>query len=172
MQQTIVWIGLGSNLGDRAASLQQAIDLLQQDERLNILRTSSLYETEPVGFESENRFLNAVAELSWKGKAVELLALLLQTEQVLGRSRTAGIRYESRSIDLDILFFGEEVINNSQLQVPHPRMQGRRFVLLPLNELIPSYIHPILRQSVDELVHFCTDNCEVFIHAKPLSVNH
>lgn len=172
MQQTIVWIGLGSNLGDRATALQQAIDLLQQDERLNILRTSSLYETEPVGFESENRFLNAAAELSWKGNAVELLALLLQTEQALGRSRTSGIRYESRSIDLDILFFGEEVINNSQLQVPHPRMQERRFVLLPLNELIPSYIHPILKQSVAELVHFCTDNCEVFIHAKPLSVNH
>lgn len=172
MQQTSVWIGIGSNMGNRALHLQHALEYLQSDDRMQVVRTSSLYETEPLGFDSEDQFLNAVAELSWNGNPQELLELLLSTEQRLGRSRIEGVRYVSRPIDLDILFFGEEVINNSQLEVPHPRMHERKFVLIPLNELIPSYIHPVLKQSIRELVHFCTDNSEVFIHAKPLSVNH
>lgn len=172
MQQTSVWIGIGSNMGNRALHLQRALEHLQSDDRMQVVRTSSLYETEPLGFDSEDQFLNAVAELSWNGNPQELLELLLSTEQWLGRSRIEGVRYVSRPIDLDILFFGEEVINNSQLEVPHPRMHERKFVLIPLNELIPSYIHPVFKQSICELVHFCTDNSEVFIHAKPLSVNH
>ena len=172
MQQTLVWIGLGSNLGERITFLQRALDMLQQDNRLQLINTSSIYETEPLGFESDQPFLNAVATIIWTGNAEELLKLIATTETSLGRTRNDEIRYESRCIDLDILFFGEEVINNSTLQVPHPRIHERQFVLQPLNELIPSYIHPVLNQSVSELVHFCKDKSKVFIHAKPLSVNH
>lgn len=172
MQQTLVWIGLGSNLGERISFLQSALDILQQDDRLQLVNVSSVYETEPLGFSSDQRFLNAVAAISWTGNAMELLDLISATETTIGRKRSGETRYESRCIDLDILFYGEEVINNSALQVPHPRIQERQFVLQPLNELIPSYIHPVLNRSVSELVHFCKDNSEVFIHAKPLSVNH
>lgn len=171
MQQTLAWIGMGSNLGDRMGILQEAVHKLQQDPRLNFVKSSAIYETEPLGFDAEEYFLNAVICISWSGSAEALLDLLLRVEQESGRERKPGIRYQSRPLDLDILFFGEEVINNSRLQIPHPRLQERQFVLKPLNELIPSHIHPVLQLPVAELVLFCKDRSEVFIHAKPLSIN-
>lgn len=171
MQQTLAWIGMGSNLGDRMVFLQEAVNKLQQDPRLHFVNSSAIYESEPLGFEAEEQFLNAVIGISWTGSAEALLDLLMQVERESGRERKPGIRYQSRPLDLDILFFGEEVINNSSLQIPHPRLHERQFVLKPLNELIPSHIHPILQLQVSELVLFCTDKSKVFIHAKPLSIN-
>lgn len=172
MQQTPVWLGLGSNLGDKLDFLQRAIDRLQQDPRLNLMAVSSVYETEPLGFKSNDQFLNATAAVTWTGNPTELLGLLQEVEQALGRTRISGIRYSSRTIDLDILLFGQEVINNPDLRIPHPAMHERLFVLEPLKELIPSYIHPVLNRSITELVEICTDRSTIFIHAKPLSVNH
>jgi 2-amino-4-hydroxy-6-hydroxymethyldihydropteridine diphosphokinase len=168
---TKAWIGMGSNQGDRMAVLQSALDRLQENG-LRILRVSHTYETEPVGFESDTRFLNAVAEAEWSETAASLLKVLLETEAALGRTRNASERYSSRTIDLDILLFGEEVINIPELFIPHPRMAERRFVLEPLNELIPSYIHPVLQLRIDRLLEGCVDGNQPFIRHKRLYINH
>lgn len=169
MNATTAWIGMGSNMGDRLAYLQLAIDELQRYGR--VLRASSVYETEPVGFETDNPFLNAVAEVAWEGSAEELMTTLLQIELELGRTRSETERYTSRPIDLDILLWDQEVINNDRLTVPHPRMHERNFVLVPLNELIPAHLHPVLNQTVTALLERCVDENAVFIHDKALSVN-
>ncbi len=169
MNATMAWIGMGSNMGDRLSNLQLAIDELQRYG--HVLRTSSVYETEPVGFESDNSFLNAVAEIEWKGSPEELMKTLLHIEQEMGRTRSEAERYTSRPIDLDILLWDQEVINNAELTVPHPRMHERNFVLVPLNELIPVHLHPVLNQTVTDLLQTCVDKNSVFIHDKALSVN-
>ncbi len=165
------WIGMGSNQGDRFELLQQAIYLMI-DHSIHVQRISTVYETLPVGFESDTTFLNAVAEITFAGSSLELLQLLLELEAQLGRKRTDLNRYESRTIDLDILLVETEVINNARLIVPHPKMHERSFVLLPLNELIPSYIHPILKSSIAQLAQECIEGNSAFIHDKALSINH
>ncbi|MDH4471221.1 MAG: 2-amino-4-hydroxy-6-hydroxymethyldihydropteridine diphosphokinase [Fluviicola sp.] len=167
-----VWIGMGSNEGDRFAYLQSAINVLLSHSEIQLIAVSKVVETEPLGFDSSDLFLNAVIGIRWTGKATDLLTLLLSIETQLGRTRSESERYSSRTIDLDLLLFGQEVINSDQLVVPHPRMLERRFVLEPLNELIPSYIHPINHQRLSELLKSCIDESEVFIHAKALSINH
>lgn len=167
-----VWIGMGSNEGDRLGYLQSAIDALLSQPRIKPIAVSKVVETEPLGFDSSDLFLNAVIGIRWTGKATDLLTLLLSIETQLGRTRSASERYSSRTIDLDLLLFGQEVINTNELVVPHPRMLERRFVLEPLNELIPSYIHPVKHQRLSELLKSCIDESEVFIHAKALSINH
>lgn len=170
MEASKAWIGMGSNQGERLQSLQEALRMLDAGGA-RVLRVSSVYETVPHGFDSDTLFLNAAAEVEWNASAEALLELLLQTEQVLGRVRPAGERYGSRTIDLDLLLFGEEVINISGLIVPHPRMAERRFVLDPLNELIPSYIEPVSGQTIAGLLESCIDENESFIHDKALSIN-
>jgi 2-amino-4-hydroxy-6-hydroxymethyldihydropteridine diphosphokinase len=127
---TLAYVGLGSNLGDREASLMRAADAI------DAVRISPVIETEPWGFEAQPRFLNAVAELETGLPARGLLELLLDVEQRLGRTRT-GPRYGPRTIDLDLLLYGDAVIDEPGLQVPHPRLAERRFVLEPLAALVP-----------------------------------
>jgi 2-amino-4-hydroxy-6-hydroxymethyldihydropteridine diphosphokinase len=170
MGTTTVWIGMGSNQGDRRAVLQSAL-VLMRENGIAVERVSHTYETEPVGFTSEAHFLNLVAEAKWSGSAEDLLAVLLIIERRLGRVRSGLQRYESRTIDLDILLFGTEVINTPELIIPHPKMTERGFVLVPLNELIPSYIHPLSGDRIDRLLESCIDGKASFIRHKPLSVN-
>lgn len=170
MNTNKAWIGMGSNMGDRLANLQEAVDRLEQPH-CRVLRVSSVYETEPVGFDTDSFFLNAVAEVEWEGSAAGLMQHLLTIETVMGRTRSETERYTSRPIDLDILLLEKEVINNTDLVIPHPRMQERNFVLVPLNELIPGYLHPVLNQTVTDLRNQCVDENGVFIHDKALSVN-
>lgn len=170
--ETEAWIGIGSNTGDRLAYLQAAVDALLAHPGIRPVAVSSVVETEPWGFDSPDLFLNAVIGIKWTGKALDLLAVLLSVETQLGRVRTETERYASRTIDLDLLLFEQEVINSEQLEVPHPRMHERRFVLEPLNELIPSHIHPVKHLRLSELLNSCIDESKVFIHAKPLSINH
>ena len=127
---TTAYVGLGSNLGDREALLRRAAELI------GTARLSSIRETEPWGFEDQPRFLNAVAELDTGLTARRLLDRLLEVERLLGRERT-GPRFGPRTIDLDLLLFGEETIDEPGLVVPHPRLHERRFVLEPLAELAP-----------------------------------
>lgn len=162
---------MGSNQGDRIAVLQSALDRMQE-KGARVLRVSGTYETEPVGFESDTQFLNAVAEVEWSETALLLLKVLLETEAALGRTRSTSERYSSRTIDLDILLFGEEVINIPELVIPHPKMAERRFVLEPLNELIPSYIHPVLHRRIDRLLEGCIDDNPPFVLHKRLYINH
>jgi len=171
MNKTTVWIGMGSNLGDRMETLQAALNQLQENGA-ELTRVSHTYETEPVGFESEHLFLNAVVEAKWSGDAFSLLNILMKTEVFLGRMRSSEQRYSERTIDLDILLFGEEVINTETLVIPHPRMAERRFVLEPLNELIPRYIHPVLELEIDQLLKGCIDKTPAFVLHKRLYINH
>ena len=127
---TLAYVGLGSNLGDREALLLRAADAL------DAVRISPVIETEPWGFADQPPFLNAVAEVETDLSARGLLELLLDIEQRLGRTRT-GPRYGPRTIDLDLLLYGHEVIDEPGLRVPHPRLAERRFVLEPLAALVP-----------------------------------
>ena len=170
MGEKKAWIGAGSNLGDRKESLQKAVNLFSS-YGIEFIRSSSIYASDPVGFESENQFLNCVFEVEFNFTPRELLQKLLLIESELGRERYAGIRHSNRTIDLDILLIENEVINTTDLVVPHPEMHHRAFVLNPLSELIPLSFHPILNESVNNLKKHCIDGDSVFIHDKPLFVN-
>jgi 2-amino-4-hydroxy-6-hydroxymethyldihydropteridine diphosphokinase len=131
----IAYIGLGANLGDREAAIHVAAELI------GVNRLSSIIETEPWGYEDQPRFLNAVAELDTEMPPRLLLELLLEVERQLGRERS-GPRYGPRTIDLDLLLYGDERIDEPGLEIPHPRLHERRFVLEPLAELAPDLVIP------------------------------
>jgi 2-amino-4-hydroxy-6-hydroxymethyldihydropteridine diphosphokinase len=140
---TRAFVGLGSNLGDREDYLRRALD------RLGAARVSSIRETEPVGVTDQPNFLNAVAEVETDLTARELLQLLLEIERELGRDRSRGQRWGPRTIDLDLLLYGDDVIAEPGLTVPHPRLAERSFVLEPLHELDPELVLPDGRRVVD-----------------------
>jgi len=139
-------IGLGSNLGDRDAALRGALELLGTE----VVAVSSFRETDPVGYLDQPRFLNAAAALDTELPPRELLARLLEVERELGRTRD-GPRYGPRTIDLDLLLYGDLVIDEPGLVVPHPRLAERRFVLEPLAELDPDLVVPGLGRVTDLL---------------------
>lgn len=134
------FIGLGSNLGEREAMIQQALGALAELPETELVRASSLYDTEPVGDLDQPNFLNAVAELETGLGAMQLLWNLLLIEKRLGRERTR--RWGPRTIDLDLLLFGDEIHEEAGLRVPHPELTRRAFVLVPLIELDPALVHP------------------------------
>ena len=136
---TVAYIGLGANLGDREGSLNAALGKLRE---LGPVRASSFRETDPVGVTDQPRFVNAVAELKSELGARELLERLLEIERELGRDRSSGERWGPRTIDLDLLLYGDDVIDEPGLSVPHPRLAERRFVLEPLHELDPGLVLP------------------------------
>jgi 2-amino-4-hydroxy-6-hydroxymethyldihydropteridine diphosphokinase len=152
-----VFIGIGSNLGDRAANYREAIGRLAELPETRIVRQSSIYETEPVG-EVKGPFLNGVVELECELTPEVLMRRLLVIERIMGRKRVKGRKaasrgkYRPRIIDLDLLFFDKEVIDSRTLHVPHPRLHERRFVLAPMAELAPTLIHPKLNRSISELI--------------------
>ena len=170
-----VLIGLGSNLGDRAGNIEKALDLVnQQIGQVNA--RSSWIESEPWGYQSSNWFLNRVVVVDFDEsllssgiktntlcnaenpeylKARELLRSLREIETASGRVRTVG--YTDRMIDLDILFYGNAVIDSQELTVPHPHLHERRFILVSLMELCPDRIHPRLGETIRELMEKCTD---------------
>ncbi len=137
-ESTIVYIGLGANLGEREATIAEALRLLDEDDRTSMLGSTVPIETEPVGYEDQPRFLNAAAKVTTTRSPRELLELLLDIERALGRVRGEGPRYGPRTIDLDLLLYGNETIDERALVVPHPRLHERRFVLEPLAELDPT----------------------------------
>jgi 2-amino-4-hydroxy-6-hydroxymethyldihydropteridine diphosphokinase len=144
----IVYLGLGSNLGDRRNSLRRARRLLS-DDLLRILRSSSLYETAPVELAEQPPFLNQVVEAETYLTPEELLERAAHVEEQLGRQRS--IPKGPRTVDIDILLYDQQVIDAPGLTIPHPSMHQRRFVLEPLAELAPDLVHPILRRTVRSL---------------------
>ena len=148
---TSAWIGLGSNLGDREATLEAAVrDLGSLGE---VLRVSSYYETAPVGFLDQPCFVNAALELRTELAPLVLLQALLVIEREHGREREAGeTRFGPRTLDLDILFYGDRTVEEACLEIPHPRLHERRFVLEPLCEIAPDLVHPKLGVTVSTLL--------------------
>jgi len=141
-ESTIAYIGLGANLGEREKTIAEALRRIEADDRTSLLRSTVPIETDPVGYEDQPRFLNAAASLATTRSPRELLDLLLEIERDLGRIRGQGPRYGPRTIDLDLLLYGDERIDVETLEVPHPRLHERRFVLEPLAELDPGLVVP------------------------------
>jgi len=154
-----VFLGLGANLGNREENLKNAVVLIR--EHIGpVKHSSSIYETEPWGFQSKNYFLNMVVEVETSLRPSGLLGRILMIESLMGRVRE-GREYKSRTLDIDILLYGSRVITTRVLQIPHPLMNERKFVLVPLTEIAGEFLHPVLKKSIQELLDECPDNCRV-----------
>jgi 2-amino-4-hydroxy-6-hydroxymethyldihydropteridine diphosphokinase len=158
MRPHTVYLSLGSNLGDRAAQIEQAL-LRLNEEGVRIMKQSSFYETEPVEFLDQGWFLNIAAEAETELMPSELLSVILQIERELGRKRI--VKSGPRTIDMDILFFDANTIHAKELEIPHPRMTERKFVLVPMAEIAPELRHPILKSTMSELLAATKDRSQV-----------
>src|SRR5579871_2514935 len=139
------YLGLGSNMGKREQNVESALAKLAAPD-LQIKRVSSVYESEPVGFTAQRWFLNLAAEIETELFPMQLLSRIGRVERALGRVRT--VKNGPRTLDIDILLYGKAVVRSAQLEIPHPRMAERRFVLAPLAELAPELRHPVTHQSI------------------------
>ena len=153
-----VYLGLGSNMGNRQANLEKALELLSQ--RLRVEKTSPIYDTEPIGNTNQPRFLNLVCQIYTRLAPTELLALAKGIESKLGR--IPGKVNAPRPIDIDILFYDDQVVETPELIIPHLRLTERAFVLVPLAEIAPDLIHPVNGKSVKELLKELTEGQGVF----------
>jgi len=144
-----VYIGLGSNLGDRKRNIEKAIALLGKTSKIKFSSVSKFYETAPVGYKEQPDFLNAAIKIETTLKPLKLLAVCQSVERRLKRVRT--IRWGPRTIDIDILLYGELITTSDKLTIPHPEMHKREFVLKPLNDIAPGVIHPLSGKTVAEL---------------------
>lgn len=145
-EQVTVYLGLGSNLGNRQGNLDQALKLLSQ--RMQVGKVSSIYDTEPVGNTNQPRFLNLVCEVKTRLTPEGLLTMLKGLEQMMGRRSKTG---EPRIIDIDILLYGDKVMQTKDLEIPHPKMVDRQFVLVPLAEIAPDVVHPVTKKTIKEM---------------------
>jgi 2-amino-4-hydroxy-6-hydroxymethyldihydropteridine diphosphokinase len=157
-----VFIGVGSNLGDRRANCREARDRIRELPQTRVVKESSVYESEPHG-NAKTWFANSVLELETEFDPSELLKRLKGIETSMGRKRVRGKRWGSRIIDLDILLFDKELVDKRNLKVPHPEIANRRFVLLPLSELAPQLIHPTLNASISELLTATPDTKRIHV---------
>jgi len=151
-----ITILLGSNQGDRKFYLLKAKQLLEARVGKCTLE-SSLYESKAWGFKAETDFINQVVLLETKLKPRQILQIGLDIEKELGRIRNTEA-YVSRTMDIDLLFYDDQIIDTADLQIPHPRLHLRRFTLEPLAELIPDYVHPLLKKTMHDLLNSCKDN--------------
>jgi len=144
----IVYLSLGANVGDRSAQLREATDRLSKLGR--VLAVSSLYETEPVEFTQQPWFLNCAIAIETSKTPQQLMASILRIEEEMGRRRVQ--KKGPRSIDIDILLFGDMIVESKELTIPHPAMHQRRFVLEPLAEIAPQALHPTFKKTIRELL--------------------
>ncbi|UII80814.1 2-amino-4-hydroxy-6-hydroxymethyldihydropteridine diphosphokinase [Flagellimonas sp. CMM7] len=158
-QKQQAYLSLGSNLGNRYLTLQKAIFSIQKKVG-KVLALSSVYENPAVGFEGED-FLNACVAIITDLSPTELLTTLLQIERDFGRERSSGDTYQSRTLDIDIILYGNEIIHTSELEIPHPRMDRRNFVLKPLADIAPQYYHPVLNKDIRNLLQECKDRSKL-----------
>lgn len=146
---------MGSNIGAREEQIRRALSILAHTDGVAICRQAGLYETEPVGVEDQPWFLNTVVEIETDLPPHELLRVCKQIERALGRQERG--RYGPREIDLDILLYDQRIVDDPDLQIPHAQLHQRRFVLVPLAELAPHYVHPVLHKTIVELLHDLRD---------------
>jgi len=154
-----IFIGLGSNLGDRVRYLHRALSELIRLHQTTVKNFSSVYETEPVGVKGQPKFLNMVVELDSTLRPDDLVRELKEIEQRVGR--TFSEHWGPREIDLDLLYYGGEMLNETALQVPHPEISNRRFVLVPLKEIAAEFQDPLRHLSIEELLQRCSDTSSV-----------
>jgi 2-amino-4-hydroxy-6-hydroxymethyldihydropteridine diphosphokinase len=161
LETITAYISLGSNQGDRAGNLLLAVRGLLEAS-ICVTRLSAVYETEPVEIDSASDFLNQVAEVHVTNVSPEqMLARMLRIEYLLGRKRQSTTKKEPRTVDLDLLLYGNSLHETEFLTLPHPRMHLRNFVLVPLAEIAPHFVHPVFQQSVSDLLHACPDKSVV-----------
>ena len=166
----IVYLSLGSNKGDRIGYIQQATSLLGASDNVTIIRTSAFYETEPWNMNTETWFVNAVVEIKTKLSPSDLLSECQRIEKQLGKTKNETGNYQDRTIDIDILFYNNEIINEEDLTIPHKYIHLRAFTLVPLLELIPDFEHPVLHKTVAAL-HNDLENPEmVFLYGTRVEI--
>ncbi len=160
----VAYLSLGSNIGDRVGYLQQAVKLLTESNLVTVVRSSAFYETEPWGNKDLDWFVNAVIEVKTKLPPRELLNLCKTTEAKMDRTKSLTGKYEARNIDIDILFYGDLIVNEPDLKIPHEHLHERAFALVPLLELIPDYVHPKYKKSLLQLHEDLETLDDVFLY--------
>jgi len=153
-----IYVGLGSNLGDRLANIRKAIELMKE-AGIEIIDEASIYETEPLGYKEQGWFLNSVVKARTELSPLRLWKRLERIEKSMGRERE--VKWGPRIIDLDILFYGDKILNGRELRIPHPELHKRKFVLIPLEEIAPKLVHPVLKKTISELLRDLKDNSQV-----------
>jgi 2-amino-4-hydroxy-6-hydroxymethyldihydropteridine diphosphokinase len=155
----IVFLGIGTNLGNRERNLEQAV-AGTENYLGRVLLSSSIYETEPWGFQSGDKFLNIAVKIATVLSPAHLLEKILFLESMMGRVRGTE-QYISRLIDIDILFYDDIIVDEEHIKIPHPLLHKRKFVLIPLCEIAPEMFHPVLKKTIADLLQICTDTSTV-----------
>ena len=155
----IAFLGIGTNLGDRELILKEAVSRIGENIG-SVIRSSSVYITEPWGFQTNNEFLNMVVKIETEFIPSELIEKILMIESLLGRVRSER-HYSSRIIDIDILLYGDLIIDENSLKIPHPLMHKRKFVLVPLSEIESEAVHPGLKKNIVSLLNDCEDKSQI-----------
>jgi 2-amino-4-hydroxy-6-hydroxymethyldihydropteridine diphosphokinase len=158
MTMNKAYLLIGGNMGNREGLLAAAREQVAENCG-TLYQQSALYQTAPWGLEEQPPFLNQALEVHTPLPATELLKTVLSIEEVLGRKRT--VKYGPREVDIDILLFGDAVVNEANLLVPHPQLANRRFALVPLAEIAPNHIHPLLQKTISRLLAECSDQLDV-----------
>lgn len=153
------YLSLGSNLGNRGGNLEKALEMLQSGHT-RILTFSNVYETEPWGVDGQNKYLNQVTKTETNLEPPELLEFIQEIEEKCGRKR-GNMRYEPRTLDIDILFYNSLIMVSEKLIIPHPLIHQRLFVLIPMSDIAPDFRHPVLGKTITELLARCEDNSSV-----------
>lgn len=161
-KKNIIYLLTGSNIGDRLENLKKAEENIEKYVG-EIKKKSCIYETEAWGDIPQDNFLNRVVEVETSLQATHLLKHLKNIESLMGRTSKGD--YKPRTIDIDILYYNNKVINRDNLKIPHPQMEKRRFVLAPLKEVVPNKMHPVLKKDSAQLLKDCVDTLEVYIFA-------
>ena len=166
----IAYLCLGSNIGDKVGYVQQAVKMLTATGMVTVVRSSALYETEPWGNKDLDWFVNAVIEVKTKLSPRELLDLCKNTEIQMGRKIVKSDKYEARIIDIDILFYGDLIVDEPDLKIPHEHLHERAFALVPLLELIPDYEHPKYKKSLLQLHEELEALDDVFLYGTRVDI--
>ena len=160
-----VFLSLGSNLGDRLSNIQQAVSSLSMSDKINIVKTSSFYETEPWGNKNQNWFVNAAVAIDTNFSPEELLKFCQNIEMQLGRVRNEQEKWQQRAIDIDILMYDNQIISLSEkLIIPHPYMHKRAFVLVPMLEVKSDLVHPVYNKTISDLYDELDNPEDVFLY--------
>lgn len=164
----IAFLSIGSNLGDRLGYVQQAASILGTTKDIQIVATSSFYETEPWQMDSPNWFVNANVQISTSLTPEELLIVINRIESQLGRERTDKREYTDRTIDIDILFYDDKLINTDKLVIPHRLFHRRAYMLVPMLEIAQDYVHPLFKKTISELYDELEDPEQVVLYGTRL----